>query len=416
MKKTFKHIFIMMLSMAFLMSQIVIELTQVYAQDTTVIQSQKDNSISVLESRDIAMKFVEANNEEGWSKTAYIKSYCICRNSKNKPSAYVFDIADRDFDEKCYVVVAACKNYAPIIEYGFDGHFSGYDFKRENEEIVYEGGMTYYLYDTQTESYYTCDNAHENIDYDETNNINLIDDNIQLQWENIDELDKIEESDVNAETVRVYGSSPYKDELSAWDADYIEGSKGNDIYTINKKLLNPQIMYTYDDIPGIGNGCCAPVAALNLLNCYYSYSSSYKGLMQSGNNDAQRFKNTFLKLYDLMKTKDSGTTTSNIEKGLQAYLRRYTKYVNSKVKYIGMINFNAETFIAELKANRPVLILTNAHICYKNHAMVCVGLRSYSNGALYYAVYDGHNEYVRYMHYAQGNAYATEAITMHLYK
>ena len=103
----------------------------------------------------------------------------------------------------------------------------------------------------------------------------------------------------------------------------------------------------------------------------------------------------------------------------EAYILLADLYINKLFSIAFTTNFDnllAEALVAELKANRPVIIETNNHVCYKNHSMVCIGLRSYTNGSLYYIIMDGHNNSKRCMNYAQGNAYSTEAISMRLFK
>lgn len=419
MKKQLRIITNVILIVALLMVQFVSGISTAYAQTENVVKFEKSNVITLNEATVIATDFMEANmavgEEEKWNDDAWIESYYECVDTNENISAYIFNISDNV--KKCgYVVVGASEVYAPIIEFGFEGEFYGYKFIEDNELLIYEGGMYYYVYNTITKLYYTCDAEKINVGKEDINQITMLNDSIKLQWSSIEELSNVEEAVVNAETVKTYGASAYEDEMTLYQANKLENCAGTDMYMINKIPDKFEVMNTYTKLSGIAKGCCSPVAALNALKCYFKYSSSYNSLMQSGEHEWTRYENTFRKLYSLMKTNSTGTTTGNIVSGLQTYLRKYTKYSNSVVKYLGMINFNAEEFVAELKANRPVIIETNNHVCYKNHSMVCIGLRSYTNGSLYYIIIDGHNNSKRCMNYAQGNAYSTEAISMRLFK
>ncbi len=413
--------FIIILTLIF--SQLVLVLSDVYAQSESIIQLEKKDYINLQEAEKIATDFLYINSNsdksEGWDDFTYIGGNIICQDTKYNISAYVFELYNKiSNDSSGYIVVGASSIYCPIIEFGFEHEFPYKRFLNKTDTLIYEGGNDFFIYDRENESYYTCDYSRTVVNKEDINCIYSINNDIQEQWDDIESLDETQIGNNEKEILNTYGSSSvYSDYLSINIVDKIEGCSGTNVYMINKIPTTSKTMSTFYNLSGVSKQCCSPTAALNLLYCYYNYNkTSYSSLIMSAANEKTAINNTFLKLYSLMKTNSSGTYLDNMVSGLNKYLKNYTKYKSSTVTYIGMINFNAETFLNELKANRPVLINTHNHSCYGDHTMVCVGLRSYTNGSLYYVVLDGHNAYKRYMNYLEGNAYYTEAVSVHLYK
>lgn len=242
---------------------------------------------------------------------------------------------------------------------------------------------------------------------------------IEIQWDNISKI-----ADGQAENILIdgveevyYGSSsepPVSLELNKQDVEVYE-----DVIRLSNL---PGKFYIIDDFYNSAKSdttfycireCCTPTAAINLLYYYYNRNSTYYSTLDLGDSNVyKRFK----LMYTLMKTDDSGTSDVNLVKGLTQFLQNYTRFKHSAVTYRELVALDADEMIADLKANRPVILRTVNHEHYKNHAMVCVGIRAYSNGSIYYAVADGRLKAIRYMDCYTGNAVYTDAATVHLVK
>lgn len=269
-------------------------------------------------------------------------------------------------------------------------------------------------------TYYYCDSEKTEVTVENINKCYAVSEEIKTQWYNIYDIKYAEAEEdilINGAGEAYYGAAGERLGFSKLDKQAEEGYE--DVITLSNL---PSKFYTMDDFYNSAKSdknfyctweCCAPTAAINLLYYYYNRNSTYYSTFDVGdNNKYKRFK----LMYSLMKTDDSGTSNANLVKGLTQFLQNYTKFKNSVVTYRELVALNAEEMIADLKLNRPVILRTVNHEYYKNHCLVCVGIRVYNDGSIFYAVANGRSGVVQYMNSYTQNAVYTDAVTVHLFK
>ncbi len=308
--------------------------------------------------------------------------------------------------------------YSPVIEFAEKGQFAYEDYLDADDILIYEGGIDYYGYNEEENIYYHCNDEQTEISIENINKCITVSEEIEKQWDYISGIidAQVEEILIDGVEEVYYGSS--SEPLGSVATNIREGESGDD--TIKLKNL-PSAFYLMSKFTNLAKNdstfycvesCCSPTAAINLLYYYYNKNSTYYSTLDVGSNMYSRFK----LMYSLMKTGESGTSDTNLINGLTQFLYNYTRFRHSVVTYISLAALDADEIIADLKADRPVILNTKNHTYYGNHTMVCVGIRTYSNGSIYYAVADGHDTIIRYMNCYTGNAVYTDAILVHLYK
>ena len=418
-----KKIFLFLVAFAVINYNIFICTSKIYAASFELIEAIKKNYISEDMAYNIAQSFIVNSVDNGvaenWNEYAEAQLLSECYDTNGNISAYVYNITDTYSNEKCgYIVIGGSRVYSPVIEFSENEDFTYVNYLCANDILIYEGGIDYYGYSDESVRYYYCDSNQAEVLVENINKCFTVSEEIEIQWDNISKI-----ADGQAENILIdgveeayYGSS--SEPLGSVGTDKREGETGED----SIKLSNlPSTFYLMSKFVNLAESdttfdctteCCSPTAAINLLYYYYNRSSTYYSTLDVGNNVYSRFK----LMYSLMKTNDSGTWDTNLVNGLTQFLNNYTRFKHSVVTNRDLVALDATEMIADLKANKPVILNTKNHDYYGNHSMVCVGIRTYSSGSIYYAVADGHTTIIRYMDCYAGNAAYTSAITVHLYK
>lgn len=402
---------------------IIISTSRIYAASFEIIEEIKKNYISEGIAYNIAQSFivnsVENGVSENWNEYAEAQLLSESYDTNGNISAYIYNIIDTYLNEKCgYIVIGGSRVYSPVIEFSENADFTYVNYLGANDVLIYEGGIDYYGYSGESDKYYYCDSEQTDVAVENINKCFTVSEEIETQWDNIYNIkDDMVEEDIlinGVEEAYVTANEPLIHSKLNKQAE--------EVYEDVIMLSNlPGVFYRMDDFVNLAESdssfncarnCCAPTAAINLLYYYYNRNSTYYSTLDVGNNKYNRFK----LMYSLMKTDDSGTSDANLVKGLSQFLQNYTRFKNSVVTYRELVALNADEMIADLKANRPVILRTVNHEEYKNHCMVCVGIRAYSDGSIFYAVAPGRSGFICYMNCYTGNAVYTDAVTVHLFK
>lgn len=412
-----------MVAFAVINYYIIISTSKIYAASFELIEEIKKNYISEGMAYNIAQSFivnsVENGVSENWNEYVEAQLLSECYDTNGNISAYIYNITDTYLNDKCgYIVIGGSRIYSPVIEFAENVDFTYVNYLGANDVLIYEGGIDYYGYNGESDKYYYCDSEQTDVAVENINKCFTVSEEIEIQWDNIYSIknDTVEEDILISGAKEAYGMGSEPLRCSNLN------KQAEEVYEDVIMLSNlPSKFYIMDYFYNTAKSdttfnctwkCCAPTAAINLLYYYYNRNSTYYSTLDVGNNKYNRFK----LMYSLMKTDDSGTSDANLVKGLTQFLQNYTRFKNSVVTYRELVALNADEMIADLKANRPVILRTVNHEDYKNHCMVCVGIRAYSDGSIFYAVANGRSENIRYMNCYTGNAVYTDAVTVHLFK
>lgn len=423
MKKRLKNIFLFLVAFTVTNYYIIVSTSRIYAASFEIIEEIKKNYISEGIAYNIAQSFivnsVENGVSENWNEYAEAQLLSESYDTNGNISAYIYNIIDTYLNEKCgYIVIGGSRVYSPVIEFSENADFTYVNYLGANDVLIYEGGIDYYGYSGESDKYYYCDSEQTDVAVENINKCFTVSEEIETQWDNIFGIaeDQVEDILIDGVEEAYYKSS--SEPLGSFGTNKQEGETGEDTiqltnlpstFYLMSKFVNSA---KYDATFYCTTECCSPTAAINLLYYYYNRNSTYYSTLDVGNNVYSRFK----LMYSLMKTDDSGTLDTNLVNGLTQFLNNYTRFKHSVVTKKDLVVLDATDMIADLKANKPVILNTTNHEYYGNHSMVCVGIRTYSSGSIYYAVADGHTTIIRYMNCYTGNAAYTSAITVHLYK
>lgn len=425
MNRKIEKVFMLLVAFAVVNYSVIIETTKIYAASFEYVEEMKKNCISEDIAYNIAQSFivnaVENEIADNWNEYSEAWLLAKCYDTNRNISAYVYNVTDTYSNAKCgYIVIGGSRVYSPIIEFAENEDFMYTDYLSANDMLIYEGGIYYYGYNDRSNTYYYCDSEKTEVTVENINKCYAVSEEIKTQWYNIYDIKYAEaEADIlinRAREAYYDGAAGERLGFSKLNKQAEEGYE--DVITLSNL---PSKFYTMDDFYNSAKSdknfyctweCCAPTAAINLLY-YYNRNSTYYSTFDVGdNNKYKRFK----LMYSLMKTDDSGTSNANLVKGLTQFLQNYTKFKNSVVTYRELVALNAEEMIADLKLNRPVILRTVNHEYYKNHCLVCVGIRVYNDGSIFYAVANGRSGVVQYMNSYTQNAVYTDAVTVHLFK
>ncbi len=370
-----------------------------------VVDIEKRNYITEQAALYIAENFVEDSWQDGlsytWDENSYLNINIQCYDMNDNISAYVFDVSDSMTEtNEGYIVVGASRVYCPIIEYSETAEFPFEEYLEDGDKLIYEGGTNYYGYDRTNEQLYLCNPDHVKVMKQEITKVTSLNEKVTEQWEQLNDS-KISHAE---QTIAENAVSVY--------SDYGRASTTNKI-EVTPLPQNFYVMTKFKNATGYVDSCCAPTAAINLMFYYYCKNTSYYSSLKVGGSNVD---NTFAQISKLMKTDENGTRNDLIAPAIKSYLRDKTAFDNSTTSYMSLVALNATQMVNDLRNNKPVILILKNHERYGNHAVVCVGIREYDNGNIYYTLADGWYNYLRTMNAYGGNAEYTDAVSVHLFK
>lgn len=372
-------------------------------------------------------------NKGKWTSDVVVSARRKLYDSNNNVTAYCISFSN-SLDEDCgYVVVGANKNDPPIIEYSTSGEF----FTEKGQKTYYFGGYEYYIEKEKNSSVlknvsnpktkYVMkkemqDGEEEtNEDYTDEWGIyrnGLLKEKVKKTIVRIKESNLAEKGDYNRQ---VSGSNPPNYDV-AIENPFLYESGWISVAPID--VTNYwRDYYTTSQFVGHRDHC-APTAATNLMLYWYYRNISKYGKVRYHNS----WSETFLNLYNYMKTNVSGTGTdeSNIRSGIKKYLS-LCGYSNSVVKNNYYPDFN--DVVNELDngyGGRPFIYCVYDHKRYVDHAMLALGYAEFeysskqsktkSRYSRYIRVADGWDDYPnRFVHFKVGHESSQQGmITVHI--
>lgn len=368
-------------------------------------KSDNDGSVTLDEAKKVAFNHIiwDMKTKEGESfKPGKFGKVTTLYDLNDNPSAYLFELTDKNGSPNGYIVIGADKDYVPIIEYSYVGvpaiitasERAKADAKNNNisvkgEKLYYLQGLQYlFEIESNNDGKHTYDLTYgiKKINKDDYSSIKKVkDENYRRQWDLL---------------LSGNGSTPptTADEYPLTDPDsYESGYTSKTTKNITSYYRTYYTTTDFEEIDGTTyTNHCGPTTGTNLMLYWYNRDTTkYSSLRPTGG-----WTDTFIELYDAMETGINGTTY------LPDYAYstwRYFEDRNLDCSYVYSYLNTFNSFKGDLDANRPVTLLVQGHVYYGDHFILGLGyiIYSYSGSNSYYFrvadAWDGTpNRYINY--------------------
>lgn len=301
-------------------------------------------------------------------------------------SAYLFEFSDESNNSSGYIIVAANENYAPIIEYSYEGEpfinkaideITGKDksFKEKDKTVYYTGKLNYFIGEKgkKDEAYdITSDKAKKvkvkDIKSDFTSKLK---DNSK-EWKQWRDIVEYTNGSVPTPPIGTYITNP---------SDHESGYE----YIAYKDITGyNQVYKTTSDFRGYTNHC-GPTAGTNLMIYWYNRDSNKFGRLYKNNN----WNDVFYELYVNMRTAQYNTTyDTDFDNAIYDYFNKYANgvggipvklpsFFSPRLFFRNFETIDQDTLRANILDNCPPVLLLQKHKLYGNHYVLALGYRRY---------------------------------------
>ncbi len=407
-----------------------VSLIMVFAFFTNITLAKESDFVDIETAKKVAIAHicsVMQTDESKWEKGLKIFKTTTMYDFDKEPSAYLFELMNKNDEECGYVVIGANKTSYPIIEFSFSS--TPFIYKAVNEiensrknkdnnkelkkvNFYYLKGLNYFAQlqynDNEDETFNILTNNYTKINKQSINNAYK---NLKNQFKARDEHCKKLWNGWMQHLENTKGSNPpSSDDYPIDNPDnYESGYHNTTWYTIAwEKPSDYFVMNDFRYIDGTQyRNHCAPTAGTNILYYWYNQDSSKYSSLKYNN----KWNNTFVEMHKQMGTTNEDGTSNN------ALVSAYEAYFSDR-----NLSCNA-TFYSDVSWSKIKSEIDNkrpSHIClhgaprdyyYGHHSVVGFGYAifqyrfadiiptSYSN---YIQILDGWAAADRYVHYDTG--------------
>lgn len=365
--------------------------------------SSKTTVVSISEARNVAINQIvgdmQTTNNTNWKPGVKINKSTALFDLDNNPSAYLFELKDKQGNDNGYIVVSASKTENPIIEYSYQGssffniaksvtgtdiekRHPGKKVKEENFKLYYLGEGIYFdefqLDDNTKQAYDISTSEYTPIIIDDLKKIKLNKSTDNQYFKLWDFLSKnhVKQQQGTGGTNPPDDGSTYITNPSQYESG-CTSSSSRDVTGYN---LNYSLMSSF----GSG-GVCAPTAATNMCRYWYTRSSKYSNLL-----GPTGWQGTYNSFYSLMGTDPvNGTYDNKVAPAYQSYFANVGLSCNAY--YYTGTNYG-QAIINEVNNDRPSHLMMHNHKLYGNHSVVALGYQQYAysgNTSNYIRIADG---------------------------
>lgn len=364
---------------------------------STVFANSTKINVDMTTAMKVAYGFLNARENEENVEKQVPEGYTLVNDltmydGNNDPSAYKFDILDKNKNYSGYIVVGAQEEYAPIVEFCISEEETFFDNATNCDKVYYLGGLEYYGQDIDNN---TVSDIQSNMTVagDITNMIA----NTPITVE--------EKTDYTAQWTEILEGITEQEEQMVSTF----GSPGNIIanpedYETDYNSLNIQTMpwaasgkYVYGNTFPDYDNHCGPLAITNLM--ILGYNSYGLNLLQSGDNySSDRFDNTFNAIWNLAG-KDGSTDGEMLASEVRDVAFSYLKnrYGDTTKEFLSPTETRMKNYI---KNGVLSILHLDSHYIYGSHFVVPYGYEEYkydSGSNIYLAIADGWVRAPRYV-------------------
>jgi hypothetical protein len=359
---------------------------QVFAASNNVNDS---TSVSIEEARNVAINQIvgdmQTSDNATWKTGVNISKITALFDLDNNPSAYLFELKDKQGNDNGYIVVSASKNENPIIEYSYQGQpfintaksvtqadsqksHPGKKAKKDNIKLYYLGDLTYLdevqLDDNTTQAFDISTSDYKDVNIDDIKKIKK-DKKTDTQYSQL--WDFVSKN--HLKTQQSTGGSNPPDNSSTFITNPSLYESG---YSSSSSKDCTGYNITYNVMSDFRNGgVCAPTAATNLCEYWRSRNySKYHALEKSSG-----WQGTFNSFYSLMGTSSStGTLDSKVSPAYINYFKQVGLSCSSS--FTSGTNYG-NYIVSALNNDSPCHLILHGNNMYGDHSVLALGYKQY---------------------------------------